>query len=147
MTSRTKAYALPLGILTFAAGCFVATAVVLPLAAHAQLPGNPNPQNSPLPSNPNPAPSGGGETLVNPLKGIQSLPELIDKIIQGVVQLAGIALMIALVIVGFRFVAAQGNPAKIQKARTALMWTLLGGLILLGASGISRLIAETVQNL
>ncbi len=52
-----------------------------------------------------------------------------------------------LVYVGFLFVAAQGNEEKIRSARSALVWTLIGGLILLGATAISKVIQATANTL
>lgn len=88
-----------------------------------------------------------GQTLVNPLKGINSLPELLKAVLDAVVYLGGIVLTIAIIWVGFKFVMAQGNPEKIKEVRNALMWTLIGGLILLGASAISLAIQSTVSSL
>lgn len=89
---------------------------------------------------------GGGETLKNPLK-FNSLPELISGILSGVVQLGAILLVFMLVYVGFLFVMAQGNPEKVSAARSALVWTVIGGLILLGAEAISKVIEATVQSI
>lgn len=86
------------------------------------------------------------ETLKNPLK-FNSLTELMDGILQAVVQLGAILLVFMLVWVGFLFVMARGNPEEISKARSALVWTLIGGLILLGAEAISQVIQATVQTL
>ena len=49
--------------------------------------------------------------------------------------------------VGFMFVAAQGNSEKISKARTALLWTIIGGLILIGAQAIALLVQATASSL
>ncbi len=92
------------------------------------------------------AQGGGGGTLQNPLK-FDSLPELLNAILDAVVQLGAILLVFMLVWVGFLFVTAQGNPEKVSTARSALMWTVIGGLILLGAKAISEVIAATVQTL
>lgn len=147
MTLRLPARVLLLLMIT---GAFLALPAVLPHRAHAQMTGNPGttatmPQSSPL--SPNPGTPATGQALVNPLKDIKTLPDLINVIIQGIVQVAGIALTVALIIVGFRFVAAQGKPEELKKVRTALMWTLIGGLILLGAAAISQLVQSTVTNL
>jgi hypothetical protein len=45
------------------------------------------------------------------------------------------------------FVAAQGNEEKIRSARSALVWTVIGGLILLGAKAIALVIEQTVSTL
>lgn len=90
--------------------------------------------------------SGGGGTLVNPLRA-KSIPELLGIILQGLVQIGSIILVLALVWVGFLFVVAQGKEEKIREARGALMWTVIGGLVLLGAQAIASLIQATVNAL
>lgn len=87
------------------------------------------------------------QMLVNPLKGIDSLPKLLEVVLKAVVQLGAIVLTLAIIYVGFLFVAARGNPEKLKVARTALVWTLIGGLILLGAQAISTAIQSTVETL
>lgn len=84
--------------------------------------------------------------LVNPLNA-GSLPELVGVVLDAMIELGSIALVLALVWVGFRFVSAQGNPSKIEKAREALMYTVIGGLILLGSAAISMVVQQTVQSL
>lgn len=85
--------------------------------------------------------------LVNPLNSIDSLPDLLNAILKAVVELGSIFLVFMLVYVGFLFVAAQGSEEKIRDARGALVWTVIGGLILLGAEAISLVIQSTVQSL
>ena len=84
--------------------------------------------------------------LQNPLNA-GSIPELIGVVLRAVVQLGSIVLVLALVWVGFLFVAAQGAEEKIREARNALVWTVIGGLILLGATAISAAIQATAQAL
>lgn len=88
----------------------------------------------------------GSGTLQNPLQ-FDSLPELLHAILAAVVELGTIVLGIMLVYVGFLFVSARGNPEEISKARSALIWTLIGGLILLGAEAISLVIQSTVASI
>jgi hypothetical protein len=52
-----------------------------------------------------------------------------------------------LIYVGFLFVTARGEPGKITAARQALLWTVVGALILLGAEAISAGIQATVKAL
>lgn len=84
---------------------------------------------------------------MNPFKGITSLPQLLKAIISAMIELGSVVLVLALVWVGFSFVRAQGNPAALEKARSALIWTIIGGAILLGTQLISDVIQSTVQNL
>lgn len=90
--------------------------------------------------------SGGGSGLSNPLTS-NSLSELLTKILGFVKTIGGIVVVLMLVYVGFLFVTAQGNEEKIRSARDALFWTVIGALILLGATAIQAGIAATVQNL
>lgn len=94
-------------------------------------------------------PTGGGlgGGLENPLKDIDSLEDLLNAILEAVVRLGSIILVIMIVYVGFKFVVAQGNEEKLQDARNALVWTVIGGLILLGATAISAVIQETAGSL
>ncbi len=87
-----------------------------------------------------------GQTLANPLK-FNSLDELLDGILAAVIKLGSVILTLALIWTGFKFVAARGNEEKIRSARTALMWTVIGGLILLGATAIKEVITSTVGSL
>jgi hypothetical protein len=91
--------------------------------------------------------SGGNNVLVNPLKNISSLSGLLGAVLGAAVQLGTIILILAFVWIGFQFVRAQGKPAEIDKAKTALLWTCIGGLILLGAQALSSVIQSTVSSL
>ena len=90
-------------------------------------------------------PGSGG--LTNPLKDIDTLPQFLNAILGGIVQIGTIVLIMMLVYVGFLFVAARGNAEKIQGAKSALLWTVIGGLILLGATAIQLVIEGTVNSL
>jgi hypothetical protein len=116
-----------------AVGVFVCS--VLP--AFAQLNGslNTSTNNSSNPS-----------ALLNPLQAT-SLTQLLQEILSYVVILGGIALTIMLVYTGFLFVAARGAPEKVSQARSALLWTVVGGILLLGASALATVITSTVSTL
>lgn len=90
---------------------------------------------------------GGSGALQNPLKNICSLPDLLYAILDAVTEIGAIILIVMLVWVGFLFVVAQGRPEEISKARSALIWTLIGGMILLGARAIAEVIQATVTKL
>lgn len=95
-----------------------------------------------------PAPESAATTgLINPLNKIGSFPQLLTALLGAVVTIGSIVLVLALVYTGFLFVAAQGNEEKIRSAKGALMWTVIGGLILLGAQTIGMVIETTVNNL
>ena len=87
-----------------------------------------------------------GTGLQNPLQA-QDLQTLLLEILGYVQLIGGIFLTLAIVFVGFKFVTARGNPEEVGKARSALMWTVIGGLLLLGAQAIAIVISSTVQSL
>ena len=110
------------------------------------------PTTQPLPAQPTtqplpPQPSGTNVTLINPLGSGTSLSSFMTNILQFVINIGAIIVILMLVYVGFLFVVAQGNESKISEARNALLWTVIGALILLGAQAISLGIQATVQAL
>jgi len=85
--------------------------------------------------------------LINPLQGGGSLESFLLSILQFVIRIGSIAIILMLVYIGFLYVKAQGNPGKISEAHKALLWTVVGALILLGAQAIAIGIQATVQAL
>lgn len=92
-----------------------------------------------------------GTTLVNPLGNSSCsatnscVSDFINNIMKLVIKAGTVAVILMLVYVGFLFVTAQGEPAAITKARNALLWTVVGALILLGSQAISLGIQATVK--
>lgn len=87
-----------------------------------------------------------GVTLTNPLKGA-TLNSFLDDILAFVIRIGTVVVILMLVYVGYLFVVARGNDSKITEARQALLWTIVGALILLGAQVISASIKATVSAL
>lgn len=73
--------------------------------------------------------------------------ELLHALLSFVVYLGGIAVVIALVWTGAQFVFAQGAEERLKDARRSLRWTVIGGLILLGAESIALVLEATAGNL
>ncbi|MFZ2151847.1 MAG: pilin [Minisyncoccia bacterium] len=84
--------------------------------------------------------------IVNPLR-VDNVQELLAVILSAIVQIAIPFLVLALMWVGFLFVAARGNPEKLSKAKQALWYTLLGALIILGAQTLSVVLSGTISQL
>lgn len=117
-----------------------------PLTLYAQTSPPAQPQTTQTQTPSQTTTSGGEGTLVNPLRA-QNIQQLLGIILGGLVQIGTIILVLMLVWVGFLFVFAQGNEEKVREARTALMWTVIGGLVLLGARAIASLLEATVNAL
>ena len=91
--------------------------------------------------------TGSSVTLINPLGTGATLNSLLVSILQLMVRIGSIIIVLMLVYVGYLFVIARGNPGEIGKAKEALLWTIIGALVLLGAQAIAMGIQATVQAL
>ena len=92
--------------------------------------------------------------LINPLKGVdckegsgKCLMNFLGSILDFVILIGAIVVVLMTVFVGYKFVVAQGEPGKISEARQALLWTVVGALILFGSKAISEAITLTVKEL
>ncbi|MBI2577519.1 MAG: choice-of-anchor D domain-containing protein, partial [Candidatus Wildermuthbacteria bacterium] len=79
----------------------------------------------------------------NPLGEGTTFTGLITKIVEFLITLALIILPIIIVWGGLMFLTAAGEPAKIQKAKQILTYSVIGFVIML----LSRAVIEFVQNL
>lgn len=94
----------------------------------------------------NPGGTTGG--LTNPLKDINSIYDLIEKILSNIVLPIGSVVVVILVIYsGFLFVTAQGNESKLETARRNFLYVLIGAAILLGSWAIALAIKGTLCNI
>ncbi len=84
--------------------------------------------------------------LVNPSK-FDSVATILKAFFEILVQLGAVAVTLAIVYAGFLFVMARGNPEQLNKAKMTLFWTIIGGLVLLGAQVIANIIQNTVEKL
>ncbi|OGZ05247.1 MAG: hypothetical protein A2845_02950 [Candidatus Lloydbacteria bacterium RIFCSPHIGHO2_01_FULL_49_22] len=81
--------------------------------------------------------------LSNPAPSILTLQDFIYWLIE-IMQLVGIpALACCIIYAGFQFVTAGGDEAQVTKAKIWLTWTLVGGLIILGAKVIADMVYGT----
>ena len=87
--------------------------------------------------------------LPNPLgKDTKSFEGFIEKVLSNVViPIGSVIVTFFLIFSGFLFVTAQGNEEKLKRAKTAILWTVIGAAVLLGAVAISELVESTVDEL
>ncbi len=81
----------------------------------------------------------------NPLQS-DTLEEFLLAILNVVVYIMYPIIVLMIVYTGFLFVAAQGNPTKLQEARRALIWTVIGALVVLGSKALALAIKGTIQS-
>lgn len=87
--------------------------------------------------------------LCNPLagNGIDSIPALIQKVLEGALKIGIPVIALAIIYSGFLFVFARGNSEKLGKAKNSLLYTLIGAAILLGSWAIAEMINVTITSL
>ncbi len=90
--------------------------------------------------------SGSGEIgeLVNPLK-VKTIDDFLFKLIDVILVFATPIIILFIMYAGYLFVTAAGNAEQISSARTALLWSVVGGVIVLGAKLISDVIKGTIN--
>ncbi len=85
--------------------------------------------------------------LVNPLNSdIDSIEDLLEAILEIMLVLAVPIIVFFIIYAGFKYVMAQGKEEELQKANRMLLWSIVGGLIILGARVIFAVIKGTVDS-
>lgn len=86
---------------------------------------------------------GGSQSIINPLKS-QSISEFLLKIIDVLLIFALPIIILYIMYAGYLFVTAAGNSEQVSSAKKALLWAVVGGVIVLGAKIIIGVIQGTV---
>jgi hypothetical protein len=87
----------------------------------------------------------GFKKLNNPLDpSLGSIPALLLAILNVVIIIAMPIVALYIIYAGFSYVAAQGNPVKVQEATRALTFGVIGGVIIVGAVAILAIIRNLV---
>ena len=102
-----------------------------------------SPQPNQFGQNPN---CGTGDGLTNPLKAC-SIQEFLMAVIDILLTLALPIVVFFIIYGGFLLVVAQGEPEKIKTGRKAILWAVVGGVVILSARIIFYLIENTVNAL
>jgi len=91
---------------------------------------------------------GGGKTsLFNPLPGVNSIPDFIVKVMDAIQPMILLMAVFFIILSGFQFLKAQGEPDKIKTAQTNIKWTLVGVAIVVGARALIALIIDILKEL
>lgn len=85
--------------------------------------------------------------LANPLANIDTFPAFIKNILNIVLTIGIPIVTFFIILSGFQFVAARGNPEELTKAKKSFMYTVIGAAVLLGAWVIASAISGTIDAL
>ena len=83
--------------------------------------------------------------IQNPTK-FQSLEQIVLEVVNVVQILLIMATVLYLLYAGLMFVTARGEPAKITKARDALLWGMVGAALVLAARVLVTTLQTSVNN-
>ena len=93
--------------------------------------------------NTTPGPTSIDLQIPNPLAGtVDTVPQFFQKVVDIVIKIGVPIVAIAILYSGFLFVWARGRPTEIGKAKEALLFAVIGGLVLLA----SCLVAEAIKD-
>jgi len=81
--------------------------------------------------------------LCNPIPH-NTINSFIKVLLEGLLKLGIPLVALAIIYSGFLFVSARGNPESLKKAKDALLYSIIGAAVLLGAWSIAQLISNTV---
>lgn len=82
-------------------------------------------------------------TFNNPIK-TDSIQKLLIAILNIIITVLTPFVIVFLVLAGFKYVTGRGNPQVIAEANRALLYGLIGGVVILGAVVITQIIAGVV---
>ncbi len=88
------------------------------------------------------------QRLENPLdSSFSDIPTFIAGALKVLVVIALPIIALFIVVAGFMFIKARGNPGDLSKAKENFMYVIIGALLILGAWVIATLISGTVTQL
>ncbi|PLX20310.1 hypothetical protein C0584_06215 [Candidatus Parcubacteria bacterium] len=91
---------------------------------------------------PSPIYAVGQETGYNTSQTIESI---LGKVILALLSVLGIIFLILLIYAGFLWMTASGNESKVDKARSIMITSVIGLIIVLSAYSISYFVLSSVQ--
>lgn len=86
-----------------------------------------------------------GVTIENPLTGFGTLEEIATALINFAIIVAIPISSILFIIAAFFYLTAGANPENVNKAKSIIVWTIIGLSIILVAGGISALIRNILS--
>lgn len=88
----------------------------------------------------------GADRFESPLR-FKTIEEFIEGVLQAFVYIALPVVAFFLVLSGFKFISAQGDPTKLKTARDNFRHVVIGSALVLGAWAFAVLIKGTIDQL
>ncbi len=87
---------------------------------------------------------GEGVSLIDPT-GNKTIPQIFQALLDILMVFAVPIILFFIIWAGFLYVTAAGNAEQIKKAHNALLYALIGGLLVLGANVLLAVISNTIK--
>ncbi len=89
-----------------------------------------------------------GSKLDNPLKDEYStVDKLIGALLKIIIKIGVPVAALFLVYAGFMFVTSQGEPKRLDTAKSILIWTIVGTFLVVGAMVIREVLTSTIGSI
>lgn len=82
--------------------------------------------------------------LANPLPRVTTANKL-QVILNIVLAIMGAAAVLVIVLAGFRYIVSQGSPDQVQQAKSAIIYSLVGLVVIMSAFAIVNFVLEGVS--
>ncbi len=69
----------------------------------------------------------------------------IENVVRSLVVILFPIVILMFIYTGFLFIKAQGKPAELEKARSALVWSFVGAMLVLGAWTLMHIAENTMS--
>lgn len=87
--------------------------------------------------------TGGENEIGNPIKS-QTFDQLLSNFFNKINPVMELVAMFFVLLSGYKFLTAQGEPGKIKEAQQMFLWTVVGVAIVVGAQLIIKIIKDII---
>lgn len=91
------------------------------------------------------SPAVGSVKLNNPLK-VGSIEDLLVAILNVVIVIAIPIVVLFIIYAGFLYVTAKGNASQVEQATRALLYAVIGGVVIIGSVAIAGIVRSIVTS-
>ena len=86
-------------------------------------------------------------TAIQDPTGLGTISRFIEKTLMAMVRIGSVVVALFILIAGYMFAAARGNPGKLSEAKENFVYVFIGALLILGAWVIATVIGGTVNQI
>ncbi len=82
--------------------------------------------------------------ITNPLGKTDDITDVLKNVINWLLGLVGFAALIALIIGGFRMIVGFGNEEQVKKAKTTILWAVIGLAVVILSYAIINIVVSDI---